>query len=215
MQVLEAGAILFDMDGTLIDSNRCVDRAWRAWCAATGVALEEVARVSHGAPCRQTIARVAPHLDTDREVARYEALELWYGDDQAPVAGAGALLDALPAERWTLVTSAAARIAQFRFRQCRLPYPAAPVTAESVRRGKPSPEPFLLGAERLGLSPRDCLVFEDSPAGVQAGLAAGCRVVVVGDLDARQPGVVARIQDYRSLRVDTTGPLRITLPAAA
>lgn len=215
MVVLEAGAVLFDMDGTLVDSGNCVARAWQAWCAATGVSLEEVERVSHGTPCAQTIARVAPHLDLASEVARYEAIELDSGDGQCPIPGADALLQGLPPERWALVTSAAERIARFRFRHCALPFPTVAVTAESVRRGKPSPEPFLQGAARLGVAPEDCLVFEDSLAGVQAGLAAGCRVVVVGAQHVALPGVVAALEDYREVRVACADRIRISIPLAA
>jgi len=212
--LLEAKAFLFDMDGTLIDSYQSVLLAWQAWCAETGSDLDEVLRICHGTPCRQTIQAVAPHLDQAREVARYEALERGFDGGQQAFDGAEALLRGLPPERWALVTSAAEIVARHRFSRCGLPFPRIAVTSESVRYGKPSPDPFLCGAKHLRVAPSDCIVFEDSQAGVESALAAGCRVVVVGDSVDFRSGILCRIDDYTGMRVEFEEgkALRLSIP---
>lgn len=215
MLVFEAKALLFDMDGTLIDSSRSVLLAWQAWCAETGADLDEVLRICQGTPCRQTIRAVAPHLDLAREVARYEALEHGFDGGQQAFAGAESILAGLPQGSWALVTSAAEIIARHRFSRCGLPFPRAAVTSESVRDGKPAPDPFLAGARQLGVAPEECIVFEDSHAGVEAALAAGCRVIVVGDAVSQRAGVLTRIKDYAGMQVvhEPGRGVRVTIPA--
>lgn len=211
MLVIEASAILFDMDGTLVDSNLCVELAWQAWCAQTGADLAEVMRICHGTPSRATISKVAPHLDLEAEIARLEDFVRTVDGGQKAMPGAAEILASLPADRWALVTSAVEETARFRFVHCHLPYPRAAITALPGRPGKPAPDPFLAGAAALGMAPAECVVFEDSEAGVQGALAAGCRVVVVGNGPELRPGVLARIQDFAEVQVSVQDRLKITI----
>ena len=215
MLVFEAKALLFDMDGTLIDSSQSVFLAWQAWCAETGANLDEVLRICQGTPCRQTIRAVAPHLDLVREVARYEALEHGFDGGQQAFLGAESILTGLPQGCWAWVTSAAEVVARHRVSRCGLSFRRSAGTSESVWDGKPAPDPFLYGAHQLGVAPEDCIVFEDSPAGVEAALAAGCRVIVVGDAVSLRPGVLTRIKDYAGMQVvhEPGQGVRVTIPA--
>ena len=211
MLYFETAALLFDMDGTIIDSRAHVERAWAAWCARHGLNLDEVRPHTHGVRTVDTLRRVAPELDIAAEAAWIEALDLG-GEGIGVVAGVGQLLGRLPETRWAVVTSAPRPLLAARFASCALPLPPAVVSAESVRQGKPSPEPYLLAAARLGVEPQDCMVFEDAPAGLASALAAGCRVVLVGGLHSDEPGVIACVADYTGLSLDVGEALRVGIP---
>lgn len=197
---IECEGLLFDMDGTLVDSSVLVGRIWAAWCRETGADHDFVMRVSHGVRTEDTLRRHFPERDMARDLAWLDEQERTRGDGLSEVAGAAALLGALPAGGWAVATSAARQVARFRLQQCGLPLPVHLVAAEDVRSGKPSPDPFREAATRLGLAPAACVAFEDADAGVTSALAAGCRVVIVGDHARDQPGVLARIPDYRGIR---------------
>lgn len=223
MRYFEARALLFDMDGTLIDSRAQVERTWSAWCARHGLDLEAIREHTHGVRTADTLrhvaAELAPHLDIAAETAWIEALDQ-AGDAIAAVAGAARVLYALrglPEVRWAVVSSAPRALLEARFAQCALPLPSpqAIVSAETVARGKPSPEPYLEAARRLGVEARDCIVFEDAPAGLASALAAGCRVVLVGGLRSSDPAVIACIADYRGVDLAPGERLRLGLPAQA
>lgn len=201
MRYFASQALLFDMDGTIIDSRAHVDRAWSAWCARHGLALEDVRPFTHGVRTADTLRRVAPELDVAAETAWIEALDVGQ-DDIGVVAGVDRVLASLPETRWAVVTSAPRALLEARFASCRLTLPRAVVSAETVRHGKPSAEPYRQAAEKLGADPRDCIVFEDAPAGMASALAAGCRVVLVGGLRSTEAGVIACIDDYAQLAVD-------------
>lgn len=208
MPAHSAAALLFDMDGTLIDSHVAVESIWAIWCERHGLDLLEVIRVCHGTRTEDTVRLIAPHLDTAAEVAWLEALEAEVVDGQVALPGALPLLQALPASRWAVATSACDAVARMRFDHCGLPLPQVLVTAELVEHGKPAPDPYLLAAQRLGVAVRDCIVFEDAAAGLASALAAGCRVVLVGNHAPAQEGVIARIADYSAVRWDeATGTL--------
>lgn len=215
MDVFETYALLFDMDGTLIDSDQCVRLAWQAWCAQTGADLAEVMRICHGTPSRSTIQQVAPELDLEREIERLEELVRTVEGGQKPVPGAAALLADLAPEKWALVTSAVEQTARFRFEHCHLPYPKVAITAQPWHAGKPAPDPFLAAAQALGVAATACVVFEDSEAGVQGALAAGCRVVVMGDAPRWRPGIIARIRDFCGVSVKGEDRLYVSISGAA
>jgi sugar-phosphatase len=177
MVKFQCSAILFDLDGVLIDSTRSVDRQWRAWAREKGIDEEKVLAIAHGVRSLDVIRAVAPNLDAPAEV---EWLETHEAEDQSDVVvmpGAIDLVRSIPEDRWCVVTSGTRYLATARLRFGGLPVPKVLVTADDVANGKPHPEPYLKGAERLGLKPEECLVIEDAPAGIRSAHAAGMKVI--------------------------------------
>lgn len=170
-------AILFDMDGTLVDSTICVESTWRTWATRHNLDIEKLLKMAHGRQNHETIRLVAPHLETPEEIAFLVRAEEECRDGIVAVPGARDLVDMLPVERWAVVTSAWRSLAKIRLELAGLPLPAALITADDVKRSKPHPDGYLAAAERLGVEPAECLVFEDAPAGVEAAIAAGMNVV--------------------------------------
>jgi sugar-phosphatase len=206
---LACDALLFDLDGVLIDSSACIVRNWRVWAEPHGIDVAEIMKVAHGVRSVETIRQVAPHLDAEAEAARLTALEAADTNGVVAMPGAHALLSALPADAWTIVTSGGVDLAKARLRAVGLPIPATMVTADDVAQGKPAPEPYLLGAKRLGVTPDRCLVVEDAPAGIQAGRAAGIRVLGVGSTHTHaellEQGVTALVGRLAELVVVNAG----------
>jgi len=176
-----AKAILFDMDGVLIDSAPAVERVWRRWALAHHLDPDVVVEPAHGRRSLETIRAVAPHMDAEQENLKVEQMEIEDKDGVIVLPGAAELLCSLPAEQFAIVTSATRPLAVARLGYAGLPVPRHLVTADDVQHGKPSPEPYLKGAALLHLSPADCLVFEDTPAGIASAHAAGMRVIALGN----------------------------------
>ena len=210
---LRAAALLLDMDGTLVHSGGEVETVWRLWCRRHRLDPDPVLAMCHGVRSREVIQTLAPQLDLAREVALLDELEIHHTGQGEAIQGCRAVLGALPAGRWALVTSASQGVARHRLQSAGLPLPPLLVGAEDVVHGKPDPEPYLLAAGRLGLAPADCLVFEDAPAGIRSALTAGCPVVQVGGKGRHDSAVVAVIQDWRqvTVRLDEGGGLQLTL----
>lgn len=178
---IHAQALLFDNDGTLVSSLASVDRCWTRWAAEYGITAEEFARVElHGRPAAEIAADLLPAEVVPQAVARIEDLEV----EDVPnggvhlLPGTRAFLDSLPAERWAVVTSATRRLAEARLDAVGI-LPKTLVAADDITRGKPDPEPYLLAARTLGVDPAHCVVFEDAPAGLTAGRAAGMTTVAL------------------------------------
>ncbi|MFN2197610.1 MAG: HAD family hydrolase [Anaerolineales bacterium] len=174
---LTCAALLFDLDGVLIDSTGNIIRHWQTWADEHGFDVQEIMRTAHGMRTVETIRRIAPHLDAEAESARIEALEVSDTDGVVAMPGARELLESLPAGKWTIVTSGTTALARARLRRAKLPIPQVLVTADDVQNGKPAPDPYLLGAQRLGIAPTQAVVLEDAEAGIQAGRAANMRVI--------------------------------------
>jgi sugar-phosphatase len=173
-------ALLFDMDGTIINSIAAAERVWIAWAERHGLDVAAFMPTMHGVRGIDTITRLAlPGVDPAAEAEAILLAELEDVDGVVAIEGAAVFLAALPADRWAIVTSSPRRLALRRLAAAGLPVPAVLVTAEDVARGKPAPDCFLLAAGRLGQRIQDCLVFEDAPAGIQAAEAAGAAVAVV------------------------------------
>ncbi len=175
-------ALLFDLDGVLIDSTPAVARVWRRWALEHGFDPETVVRMAHGRPSRTTIRQLIPAADLDpalldKEDRKVERREIEDLDGVVLLPGARQLLNALPPDRWTIATSCTRPLAEVRLRAAGLPVPTNMITSSDVSIGKPDPEPYLKAAARLGVAPEDCIVLEDAPAGVRAGKAAGARVI--------------------------------------
>ncbi|NUU67534.1 sugar phosphatase [Enterobacteriaceae bacterium BIT-l23] len=181
---MECQGFLFDLDGTLVDSLPVVERAWCRWADRFGINHEEVLSFIHG---KQAITSLRHFMagrdeaDIQREFYALEKIEAEDTDGVIALPGALALLEQLNAAGvpWAIVTSGSLPVASARIRAAGLPEPKVLVTAEQVAKGKPQPDAYLLGAQRLALQPEACAVVEDAPAGIEAGLAAGCRVIAV------------------------------------
>jgi sugar-phosphatase len=179
--ILRAKAILFDMDGVLVDSAPAVERVWRKWALEHGLDPADVIDQAHGRRSVETIRVVAPTMNAEQENVKVEQMEIADKEGVTALAGAAQLLYNLPSDQFAIVTSATRPLAVARLGYAGLPLPKYMVTADDVVNGKPSPEPYLKGAALLGMAPTDCLVFEDTPAGVAAARAAGMRVVALGN----------------------------------
>ncbi len=208
-------AFLFDMDGTLVNSMAVVDRVWRAWAARHGLETDPLMAALHGVRAIETVRRFAPAgTDAEAETDAITQAEIDDVEGLVEVAGAAAFLSRIPAGRWALVTSAPRALALRRLEAAGIPLPEIVITAEDVAHGKPAPDCFLLGAERLGVAIEDCLVWEDSPAGLAAADAAGAAAIAITEthhvpLDTGHP---ARI-DYRGLDVERDARGWLTLVA--
>ncbi len=213
MPTFSCSAILFDLDGVLVDSTRAVDREWREWAARKGVDGDAIMAIAHGVRTVEVIRRVAPHLDADAEAA---AIENHEADDQRGVTvmpGSVDLVRSIPEGRWGVVTSGSRLLATNRLRHCGLPVPQVLVTSDDVTHGKPDPEPYLKGAKWLGFSPADCLVIEDAPAGIQSARAAGTKVIGIAStygVDAlEQANAVIRKLEQVRVTLNGTGKLGV------
>jgi sugar-phosphatase len=203
--VIACDAVLFDMDGTLVDSRQIVERMWLRWAREHGLAPEAVLAEAHGRRTLETMQRVAPDI----------AKALEEGGETA-IAGAAGLLRVLPADRWAVVTSAIRRIAAARLAGAGLPLPRVLVGAEDVPAGKPAPDGYLKAARALGVEPARCVVIEDTPAGVQAGRAAGAVVIGLCTTFAAIDGCDVVLADLRGIRLSgSAGPGALRLEVEA
>ncbi|MEO1148937.1 MAG: HAD-IA family hydrolase [Cyanobacteria bacterium J06638_22] len=182
-------AIVFDLDGVLVDSDPIAVRHWQRWAEHHGLPVEPILAAHHGRPTVETVRQFAPHLDAVAEAKMKEIAEADDTDGLVAHEGAARLLSTLPPERWTIATSGTRRTATFRLQHVGLPIPDDIVTADDVKRGKPAPDPYLLAISRLDLAVEDCVVIEDAPSGIMAAKAAGARVI--GVASTNQPAVLA------------------------
>jgi len=169
--------ILFDMDGILISSIGSVERSWTQWSRMRGIDPAYAISLAHGCRAIETLAKLRPDLDCEAELKIIEDIEIADNEELSVLPGVSDLLKKLPKDRWTVVTSATERLARQRLAEGGIPVPERLVTADQVIHGKPHPQPFLAGAAILGFAPEECVVFEDSSSGAQAGRAAGCTVI--------------------------------------
>jgi mannitol-1-/sugar-/sorbitol-6-phosphatase len=172
-------AILFDMDGTLIDSTLCVERIMGRWADKHGLDRDFVVEFSHGRRTIDCIRGVAPHLDAEEEAKAIDAEELVIKDGLVEVHGAQRLLSKLKPHQWAIVTSASKAMASFRLEYLGLPLPDVLISSDDVTKGKPDPEGYLKAASRLGVSPDRCVVVEDAPIGILAARRAGMNILGV------------------------------------
>ncbi len=198
-------AFLFDMDGTILTSIASAERTWTNWAIAHDLDVATFLPTIHGVQSVETIRRLGlPGVDPVAEAAAITAAEMEDVDDVKPIAGAAAFLASLPPERWTIVTSAPRALAEVRLKAAGLPIPATMIAAEDVANGKPAPDCFLLGAERLKVAATDCLVFEDAAAGIASAEAAGADVLIL--TETHQPGHLpdaghVRVRNYTGIAV--------------
>jgi sugar-phosphatase len=177
MTEIYCAALLFDMDGVLINSTPAVARVWRRWAIEHGFDPEEVVARAHGRPSLTTVREYLPNADHEAENREVERREIEDLEGVVPLPGALDLLASLPDDRWTIVTSCTRPLAEVRIKAAGLPVPKKLITSNDITHGKPDPEPYLKGASVLGFPAAECIVLEDVPAGVRSGKAAGARVI--------------------------------------
>jgi sugar-phosphatase len=205
-------AVLFDLDGVLVDSAACIEATWRHWAERHGLDAAGILRIAHGRRGIEIIQIVAPHLDLATEASILISAEVRASIDARAATGAREILDALPASRWGIVTSAVRIAAEHRLRHAGLPMPRVMVCADEVTRGKPDPEGYLAAANRLGVAPPDCLVIEDAPPGIAAANAAGMQSIALATTHPpealRHAHAVASGLDALTVRIaqDERGP---------
>jgi len=211
MAQIACSALLFDMDGVLIDSTPAVERVWRQWAIEHGFEPHEVVRAAHGRPSLTTVREYLPtadYLAENREVERRELEDI---EGIVALPGAMELLTALPRERWAIVTSCTRPLAEVRLRAAGLPRPIALITSSDVKNGKPAPDPYIKAAQMLGFAADGCVVVEDAPAGVRAGKSAGARVIglstIADDLELRKSGADWVVENCAAIAL-ATPPLR-------
>lgn len=213
---LDADALLFDLDGTLIDSTRATEVCWQQWSLQLG--LGDHGEHPHGVPARDVVAARVEPARREEALALIERLEVAQTEGIVVKDGVAALLAGLPPERWAIVTSCTAELAAVRMELTGIPTPAVLVTADSVSRGKPDPQGYLAAAARLGVDPARTIVFEDAPAGVAAGNAAGARTVgITGTYDAgalAASRIVTTLEGTRVTAAAGGAGLQVVLPAA-
>ena len=205
--ILSCQGILFDMDGILISSLGSVERSWTRWSVMRGIDPARAISVIHGRRAIESLTALRPDLDGEKELEVLEQFEIDDTEDIAVLPGVKELIASLPAERWTVVTSATDRLSRVRLAAAGIPTPRHFVNGNSVSEGKPHPAPYLAGAAMLGLSAEDCVVFEDSGSGVKAGRAAGSTVIATMFAHESQDLSAADyiVEDLSALRATAEG----------
>jgi mannitol-1-/sugar-/sorbitol-6-phosphatase len=216
--LLTCRAVLFDLDGVLIDTTQIINEVWTKWAEDNGLEPRKVLETAHGRRTLEVIAAVAPHLTAETEAQLLEDRETQRSHTIASIEGAADLIAALPPGSWAVVTSAGRALALHRMSIAGLPTPETLVSAEDVDEGKPHPEGYLAAASKLGVRPEDCVVIEDAPAGIQAARAAGMRVVALPttfapDVLADADAVVSSLAELKvdAVEQDGDGRARIEL----
>jgi mannitol-1-/sugar-/sorbitol-6-phosphatase len=174
---VQCAALLFDLDGVLINSTPAVARVWRRWAIERGFDPEEVVARAHGRPSLTTVREYLPNSDHEAENREVERREIADLEGVVPLPGALALLDSLPIDRWTIVTSCTRALAEVRIKAAGLRLPKKMITSNDISHGKPHPEPYLKAASLLGFPSDECVVVEDVPAGIRAGKSACAKVI--------------------------------------
>ncbi|WP_438299006.1 HAD-IA family hydrolase [Pseudomonas sp. NMS19W] len=207
------GAFLFDMDGTVLNSIAAAERIWAAWAERHGVDVESFLPTIHGVRAVDTITRLnLPGVDAEAQAAFITEAEIEDVEGIVEIPGAAAFLKSLPANQWAMVTSAPRDLALRRMAAAGIPEPAVMITAEDVTAGKPDPAGYRLAANRLGLKPTDCLIFEDATVGIQAAEAAGAPLMIITSTHQHPIETAhATIASYRevALSIDSDGQLRL------
>jgi sugar-phosphatase len=210
MTNISAQALLFDMDGVLINSLPAVERVWSRWAEERGFNVQEVLHRAHGRPSIEMLRYLLPDADHEAENCLVEQAEIEDVADIVPLPGVTELLAALPHDRWAIVTSCTRALAEVRIRAAGLPTPGLFITANEITRGKPDPEPYQKGAAGLGFAPDECIVVEDALAGIASGRNAGSRVIAfttnaaIADLVAAKPDWI--VQDCSAIRLEAMDP---------
>lgn len=212
--VLAASVLLFDMDGTLVDSTASVERVWTRFADRHGLDAAAILATAHGRPTIEVVADFAPKgVDVVAETDRIEAEEIDRTEEIAEIPGAAALLSSLDPPRWAVVTSATRALTLRRLAAVGVPLPKVLVAADDVTKGKPHPQPYMLAARALGYDATEAVVFEDAPAGLASATSAGASAVVVGGYRGPESEGLPRVADLAGVAVSRDGTLlEVALP---
>ncbi len=203
-------AILFDLDGVLVDSTHSVSRQWRIWANENNLDSARLLEIAHGRRTIEVVQLLTPHLATADEVAKIEQREAADTEGVRVMPGAAELVASIPNGRWGVVTSGTRHLATSRLGLANIPIPVVLISADDVVEGKPNPEPYLKGAQRLGVDPSECVVIEDAPAGILAAHAGGMKVIALASTypvaDLREAEAV--VQSLTQIHVSFDGARR-------
>lgn len=208
MPEISCDGLLFDLDGVLVDSNAAIERVWSKWAMAHGYDPAEMVRIAHGRPSLDTLRELMP--DGDYEKHNQVILQGEIDDTEGVIAmpGARELLNSIPRDRWAIVTSCSRPLAEVRLKAAGLPMPYRLQTSDDIARGKPDPEPYLKGAALLGFPASRCVVFEDAPAGIRSGKAAGALVIglptAMPESELEEAGADWVISGYSNISIRTS-----------
>jgi len=209
-QSFRCSAILFDLDGVLVDSTHSVTRQWRIWANENNLDPAKLLEIAHGRRTIEVVQLLTPHLATADEVAKIEQREAADTEGVRVMAGATELVASIPNGRWGVVTSGTRHLATSRLGLANIPIPVVLISADDVVEGKPNPEPYLKGAQQMGVSPSECVVIEDAPAGILAGHAGGMKVIALASTypvaDLRKAEAV--VQSLTQIHVSFDGARR-------
>jgi mannitol-1-/sugar-/sorbitol-6-phosphatase len=220
MTKIFVAALLFDLDGVLINSTPAVARVWHRWALEHGFNPEEVIARAHGRPSLTTVREYLPNADHEAENHEVERCEIEDLEGVVPLPGALHLLSTLPPNRWTIATSCTRKLAEVRIKAAGLPFPPKMITSNDITLGKPNPEPYLKAASLLGFPAAECVVLEDVPAGIRAGKAAGARVIAfkttVEEAALREAGADWVVNNCAAVRLISASdqPLALSLTEA-
>jgi len=209
-QLFRCSAILFDLDGVLVDSTHSVTRQWRIWANENNLDSARLLEIAHGRRTIEIVQLLTPHLATADEVAKIEQREAADTEGVRVMPGAAELVASIPNGRWGVVTSGTRHLATSRLGLANIPIPVVLISADDVVEGKPNPEPYLKGAQRLGVDPSECVVIEDAPAGILAAHAGGMKVIALASTypvaDLREAEAV--VQSLTQIHVSFDGARR-------
>lgn len=183
---IQCEAAIFDVDGVLVDSTVVVERYWRNFARKHGLNPEKAILTAHGRRTEEAMRMLTPHIDVSEEAEKLVRNAAQDADGLRQMEGVASLISSLPNGRWAVATSGSRKTAEFRLKYAGITLPDVMITADDVNRGKPDPEVYIKASRKLGTLPEHCVVFEDSPAGVASGLAAGMRVIAVTTTHALQ-----------------------------
>lgn len=204
MREIKARALLFDMDGTLVESTLNVEKVWSIWCNKHGISIDKALTICHGLRSKEVIQKIAPYLNMENELKYLEQLEIESSSNSCEIAGAKDFLACLHNSLWAVVTSASREVALCRMKNSGLPIPRVLIGSEDVINGKPNPESYQLAAKHLDIPTNECIVFEDSLAGIESALAAGCKVIQIGNGLPLRAQVEGIIHNWYQIRVSVS-----------
>lgn len=190
---LECRGLIFDLDGVLVDSIPSVLQIWREWAQQRGIRHPDLDSLAITARTQEAVQQLDDSLDIEAEVQYLEEKEATANDNLCPVKGARSLLNSLPSESWAVFTSVSHKTALAKLQAAGLPEPKVLISGDQVKRGKPHPHGYLLASQKLGVIPEDCLVIEDTPAGIQAARAGGIPVIALATSHPPEQLINARV----------------------